>query len=81
MLDPDDPTTWPIDTIIVRGGIGGARELAERRSASGTWSVVAAPSLPLEEHCDLGGLTAIDFDGILGPPVPNPVPAHSRWRP
>lgn len=114
MAEPDDASTWPIETLIVRGGIGGAWELAERRSSVGTWSVIAAPGAGLEalaasvrnsrlrvttvgqlraahgwlrttpgppHHCDLGGLTASGFDAILGPPIPNPVPVHMRWRP
>ncbi len=32
-------------------------------------------------HCDLSGLTPEQFDSILGPAEPNPVPRHERWKP
>jgi hypothetical protein len=114
MRDIDEPELWPLDTLVLRGGVGGAYELAQRRSVDGTWSVVAASGLTVERlatsvrnnqvrvttvglvraaggwvrpspgppfHCDLGGLTAVAFDGILGPPIANPVPAALRWKP
>ncbi len=61
MTDRDDSTTWPLDTLVLRGGMGDAYELARRR--------------------DLAGLTAAALDGILGRPVPNPVPTEDRWKP
>lgn len=48
MYDPDDPATWPLDTLVLRGGVGDALVLAEGRWRDGTWSVVAAPGVPFE---------------------------------
>jgi hypothetical protein len=47
------------------------------RAAGG--SILPSPGPP--HHCDLWGLTAEQFDAILGDPVPNPVPKEARWAP
>ena len=50
-VDRADPaTTWPASTIVVRcGSVQGARDLAERLSRDGSWSVFAAPGVSLQE--------------------------------
>lgn len=42
-------------------------------------SIRPTPGPP--HHCDLRGLTAEQFDAILGDPIPNPVPKAARWMP
>lgn len=45
-LDLADPQTWPDDTVILRGGVGDASDLASRADAlGGGWSVQAQPGL------------------------------------
>jgi hypothetical protein len=116
---PREPATsstadWPDQTIVLRGGIGDAQDLARRRSPVGRWSVFASPGQPMTTlarsvphnrlrmttlglirsggghlvvtpgppyHCEVSGLTAIQLDAILGPPVLNPVPPRERWTP
>ena len=49
-VDPTNPTTWPAHTIVVRcGGVQGVRELAERLSRDGSWSVFTGPGVPFSE--------------------------------
>jgi hypothetical protein len=49
-IDPNNPTTWPGDTIVVRcGGVHGVGELAERLSHDGSWSVFTGPGIPFLE--------------------------------
>ena len=49
-IDPNNPTTWAAHTIIVRcGSVQGARELAERLSRDGSWSVFTGPGVPFSE--------------------------------
>lgn len=49
-IDPNNLTTWPPDTIVVRcGSIQGDRELAERLSRDGSWSVFTGPGVPFTE--------------------------------
>ena len=49
-VDPTDPATWPASTIVVRcGSIQGTRELAERLSRDGSWSVFSGPGASLLE--------------------------------
>lgn len=49
-VDANDPTTWPANTIVVRcGSAQGARELAERLSRDGSWSVFTGPGVPFSE--------------------------------
>ena len=110
-----DPTlSWPDATVIVRGGTGSIADLRDRLARDGSWSVFAAPGVPLDRlarsvrnsqvrmttlgilraaggsigptagpphHCDLWGLTAEQFDAILGRPVPNPILTEARWTP
>jgi hypothetical protein len=46
----DDPTTWLAATIVVRcGSVQGTRELAERLSRDGSWSVFTAPGVTLQQ--------------------------------
>lgn len=50
LIDPDDPTTWPADTIVVRcGSVQGVRELNERLSRDGSWSVFTGLGVPLAD--------------------------------
>lgn len=50
VVDPDNPTTWPAHTIVVRcGGVQGVRDLAERLSRDGSWSVFTGPGVPFLE--------------------------------
>ena len=50
VVDPRNPTTWPTHTIVVRcGGVQGVRELAERLSRDGSWSVFTGPGVPFSE--------------------------------
>jgi len=51
--------------------------LGALRTAGGSIRPSAGPP----HHCDLWGLTAEQFDAILGDPVPNPVPRQARWTP
>lgn len=45
-----NPQTWPDDTIILRGGIGDAKDLARKADANtGGWSVQAQPSVDVVE--------------------------------
>ena len=49
-VDPTNPTTWPAHTIVLRcGGVQGVRELAERLSRDGSWSVFTGPGVPFSE--------------------------------
>lgn len=49
-FDGADPRTWPDDTVIVRGGIGGASDLARKIDAQvGGWSVQAQPFVDMVE--------------------------------
>lgn len=106
--------SWPDETLILRGGTGSVADLRDRLARDGSWSVSAAPGVPIGRlarsvrnsqirvttlgvlraaggsigptagppyHCDLWGLTAEQFDAILGEPVPNPIPKEARWTP
>ena len=108
----EDAASWPDETLILRGGASTVADLRDRLARDGSWSVFAAPGVPLgrlarsvrnsqirmatlealrtaggsirptpgpPHHCDLWGLTAKQFDAILGGPVPNPVPKEVRW--
>jgi len=45
-FDGADPETWPDDTVILRGGIGDASDLARKVDMDGGgWSVQAQPSV------------------------------------
>jgi len=49
-LDPNEPATWPADTVVVRcGSAQGIQELTERLSRDGSWSVFTGPGVPLFE--------------------------------
>jgi hypothetical protein len=49
-VDPNDPTTWPAETIVVRcGSAQGVRELTERLSRDGSWSVFTGPGATVVE--------------------------------
>ena len=49
-VETDDPTTWPSETIVVRcGSAQGVRELTERLSRDGSWSVFTGPGASLRE--------------------------------
>ena len=49
-INPNNPTTWPDDTVVVRcGGARGVEELAERLSRDGSWSVFTGPGVPFSE--------------------------------
>ncbi len=48
---PRDAATWENATVVVRGGIGGTAELAERLTRDGSWSVFSAPNVPFQELC------------------------------
>jgi len=116
MFNPADARTWPVDTIVLRGGLGGVEELRDTVQRDGSWSVRSRPFVPFRflagsvrnghvrwvtladvlavdgtivptdragdppYHCELAGLTPEQFDSILGPPEPNPVPTSDRWR-
>jgi hypothetical protein len=48
-IDLTDPARWPASTIVVRCGSQGPRELADRLSRDGSWSVFTGPGVPLSE--------------------------------
>jgi hypothetical protein len=49
-VEPNDPTTWPGDTIVVRcGSIQGVHELSARLSRDGSWSVFTGLGVSLSE--------------------------------
>jgi hypothetical protein len=47
MFDPADARTWPSDTVVLRGGLGGVHELRETVQRDGSWSVRCRPFVPL----------------------------------
>jgi hypothetical protein len=47
-IDTKDPTTWPDATIVVRGGIGGVKDLRTTLEADGCWSVRSRPGVTFE---------------------------------
>jgi hypothetical protein len=50
LVNPHDPATWPMDTIVVRCGSAlGVQELAERLSRDGAWSVFTDVGVPFAE--------------------------------
>lgn len=50
MPNPDDPTTWSEETIVVRcGSAQGVQELAERISRDGSWSIFTGAGVPFAE--------------------------------
>ena len=61
----------------VRNGQIRTATLGAIRAAGGSIRPTSGPPY----HCDLRGLTAEDFDAILGDPEPNPVPREARWTP
>ena len=49
-VDPNDPTTWPPQTIVVRcGSAQRVQELAERLSRDGSWSVFTGLGVSLSD--------------------------------
>ena len=68
-VDPHDPATWPVDTIVVRcGSAQGVQELAERLSRDGAWSVFAGVGVPFAElvrSCRNNQVKRTTVDAIL----------------
>jgi hypothetical protein len=64
---------------------GSVRNNRVRRTTVGKAASRGAVMVPTDDpgdppyHCELSGLTPEEFDSILGPPEPNPVPAGDRW--
>ena len=82
-IDPNNLATWPPDTIVVRcGSIQGARELAERLSRDGSWSVFTGPGVPLTElarSCRNNQVRRTTVEAVLaagGSLRPSPGPPH-----
>jgi hypothetical protein len=82
-IDPSNPTTWPPDTIVVRcGSVQGARELAERLSRDGSWSVFTGPGVPFVElarSCRNNQVRRTTVEAVLtggGSLRPSPGPPH-----
>jgi hypothetical protein len=49
-VDPNNPVTWPADTIVVRcGSVQGLPELAERLSRDGAWSIFTGLGVPFSD--------------------------------
>src|SRR5262245_26474274 len=49
-IDPQDPTRWPAETIVVRcGSSQGVLQLSERLSRDATWSVFTGPGISFHE--------------------------------
>ncbi len=83
VVDPNHPMTWPADTIVVRcGGVQGVRELAERLSRDGSWSVFTGPGVPfleLARSCRNNRVRRTTVEAILasgGFLRPSPGPPH-----
>jgi hypothetical protein len=51
VIDPQDPRTWPDNTIVVRGGIGEADRLQEIYEGERSFSVQADPLATFTELC------------------------------
>src|SRR5260370_32708980 len=82
-IDPNNPTTWPAHTIVVRcGSVQGARELAERLSRDGSWSVFTGPGLSFSElarSCRNNQVRRTTVQAVLaagGSPPPTSGPPH-----
>ena len=50
-IDPDDARTWPLGTIVVRGGTRDLAHLAKVMTRDGSWSVVARVGSTFEMLC------------------------------
>ncbi len=50
-VDPEDTRTWPLGTIVVRGGLRDVVHLAKVMTRDGSWSVVAHPGATFEMLC------------------------------
>ena len=81
--DPNDPATWPADTVVLRcGSAQGIRELTERLSRDGSWSVFSGPGVPLFElarSCRNNQVRRTTVGAILragGRLRPSPGPPH-----
>ena len=82
-IDPNNLTTWPPDTIVVRcGNVQGVLELAERLSRDGSWSVFTGPGLPFTElarSCRNNQVRWTTVEAVLaagGSLRPSPGPPH-----
>jgi len=50
-IDPLDSRTWPVGTIVVRGGIRDVVHLARVMTRDGSWSVASRPATSFEALC------------------------------
>ncbi len=82
-VDPADPATWPSSAIVVRcGRAQGIRELAERLSREGSWSVFTGPGASFSElarSCRNNQIRCTTVQAVLaagGSLRPSPGPPH-----
>jgi len=82
-VDPADPATWPSSAIVVRcGRAQGIRELAERLSREGSWSVFTGPGASfskLARSCRNNQIRRTTVQAVLtagGSLRPSPGPPH-----
>src|SRR5437899_12028336 len=82
-VDLADPATWPSSAIVVRcGSAQGIRELAERLSREGSWSVFTGPGASFSElarSCRNNQIRCTTVQAVLaagGSLRPSPGPPH-----
>ena len=84
-VDPAEPATWPLSTMVVRcGSVQGTRDLADRLSRDGSWSVFTGPGVSLWElarSCRNNQVRRTTVEAVLaagGALRPSPGPPHHQ---